>query len=378
MAVPLRPDDGPLAELAEQVVAGTAAPGATPPAALIAVTSDDNVDYAARGRAIDLPDRRCAITWPTWSDLGSVTKIVATTAALMTLVDAGEVALHTPVGSVLPSAAAANSTVADLLMHRAGLWEWWPLYATGLRGGEALELAATLPLRYPPGQARHYSDLGFVLLGELVSRVCGADLATAVTELVLGPFGLAELAFGAPPVDAPTAASSYGDAIERDMIATGRPYPVPVDGDSFSGWRRHVLIGEVNDGNSFHAFGGVAGHAGMFGTASGLLRFAEQLRASLDGDGPIGRATTKAFATPGPDPGQAAGLRVWRSGAQRALGHTGFPGVAFAVLPELHASAVLITNRLHARGTPPSTEDLWLHSLRAVEKYLTGNSGPWT
>jgi serine-type D-Ala-D-Ala carboxypeptidase len=343
---------------------------AAPPGALVAIAQDDRVRYAAGGFA-----RREAtggppveMDWATRTDAGSVSKIVGTTAALMALVDAGDVALDDPVARHL-TMFDRPGTVRHLLEHRAGLWEWWPLYLRGVRGDDAVALAARLPPRYRPDEGRHYSDLGFILLGALVARV-GGDLAATVHELALRRFGLTETRYATPAPGAPVAASSTGDAIEQEMIRSGAPYPVDGAVTDFDGWRDHVLVGEVNDGNAFHAFDGIAGHAGLFTTAADLLRFGTGLLRCLDGDGPVRRDTAVRFLTAGADPGQALGLRIWDLPSGPAIGHTGFPGVAFAVLPAHRASVAMITNRLHASGPPRPTEPMWLRVLAAAEAHL--------
>ena len=126
----------------------------------------------------------------------------------------------------------------------------------------------------------------------------------------------------------------------------------------------------MNDGNAFHAFDGVSGHAGLFTTAADLLRFAAGLRHCLDGEGPLRPATVTRFLTPGADTAQALGLRVWGPPSHPAFGHTGFPGVAFAVVPDQDAAVVMITNRLHVQGTPRATEDMWLQGLAAARTHL--------
>jgi serine-type D-Ala-D-Ala carboxypeptidase len=314
--------------------------------------------------------------WETATDAGSVTKVMATTTALMALLDAGEVDLNAPAGHYLPVAnlgPAGGAAVVDLLEHQAGLWEWWPLYLTSSE--DPLARAATLAPRYPAGTGRHYSDLGFILLGALVAAVAGTDLATAVSDLVLKPFALTTTRYAAPVPRIPVAASSPGDAIEREMVRSGVPYPVTGDVEDFPGWRTHTLIGEVNDGNAFHAFGGVSGHAGLFTTAEDLLRLATGLSRCLHGDGPLSRDTVTRFLTPGRDPAQALGLRIWHRDSGPAFGHTGFPGVAFALLPQQDAALVMVTNRLHAAGTPRPTESMWLRVLAAAEDV---RNGPWT
>ncbi|MFB9835018.1 serine hydrolase domain-containing protein [Actinoallomurus acaciae] len=357
----------PLATAVTDLLGVSPDAGTAPPGALVAVVEGERIRYAAGGFARHgAAGPPVEMGWDTRTDAGSVSKIIGTTAALMALVDAGEVALDAPVARHLPELD-RNSTVRDMLEHRAGLREWWPLYLNGVRADEAVSLAAQMPLRYRQGEGRHYSDLGFILLGELVARV-GGGLAAAVDELVLRPFGLTETRYATPVPGGPVAASSNGDTIEKGMIASGVPYPVDGAVSDFDGWRDHVLVGEVNDGNAFHAFDGVAGHAGLFTTAADLLRFATGLLRCLDGDGPIRRDTVAGFLTAGADPGQALGLRVWDRG--RAVGHTGFPGVAIAVLPEPRAAVAMITNRLHASGPPRATEKMWLRVLAAAEAHL--------
>jgi serine-type D-Ala-D-Ala carboxypeptidase len=332
---------------------------AGPPGALIAVEAAGAVRYAVAG---DAQRDVAPMTRDVRTDAGSVTKVAGTTAAVMSLVDAGEVSLgdRVAIGGV-------SATVRDLLEHRAGLWEWWPLYLTA-QGPEAIELIGRLPLRYPPGSGRHYSDLGLILLGDLVSRVAGRPLAEAVAALALRPFGLTETGYAVPMPGGPVAASSHGDDIERAMIESGSPYPVRGDAGSFARWRTHVLVGEVNDGNAFHAFGGAAGHAGLFTTAADLLRFARGMLDSLAGDGPIGAGTARTFTTAGADPVQALGFRRWHTAAGPVIGHTGFPGVAVGFLPERDAAVVMITNRLHAPGPPASTDQMWTTVLKGLDQ----------
>jgi CubicO group peptidase (beta-lactamase class C family) len=344
---------------------------AAPPGALVALARGGEIAYAARG--FGQRGRSVPMDFTTRTDAGSVTKVMATTTALMALVDAGVLDLDAPIGHYLPQIAGcpvAAATARDLLEHQAGLWEWWPLYLRGARDADALAVAAGLAPRYRPGAGRHYSDLGFILLGAVVARLSGTDLAAAVAQLALAAFGLGSTRYAAPLAGGPVAASSAGDTIEREMISSGVPYPVPGTVDDFDRWRTHTLVGEVNDGNAFHAFGGVSGHAGLFTTAADLLGLATGLLRSLDGDGPVRRATAARFLTPGRDPGQALGLRVWRTRAGPAYGHTGFPGVAFALLPARGAALAMVTNRLHAPGPPRSTEDMWLRVLAAAEREL--------
>jgi CubicO group peptidase (beta-lactamase class C family) len=369
---------GPLADAADALGSGSDAP----PGVCLALSTPSGRVWATTGFAQVFDDEArlrdpAPMTIDTRTDLGSVTKILATTAALMALVDAGELDLDRRIDAILPWArhrAVAEATIADLLAHRAGLWEWWPLYLASSDGDGAIDAVTRLPLRYPRGQARHYSDLGFVLLGAIAARIGNAELAPLVDALVLGPLGLEATSYARPRAGAAVAASARGDDIERRMVASGEPYPVVVDAAGFDRWRDHVLVGEVNDGNAFHAFGGVAGHAGLFSTTADLLRFGDGLLSSLDGGIWVRPETVRRFFQPGADVSQALGLRLWMSdvdGCQiTAIGHTGFPGVAMAVLPDHGATVALVTNRLHVTGTPHSTEVMFRDALGAVHRQL--------
>ncbi|GAB3922238.1 esterase [Microlunatus endophyticus] len=342
----------------------TAEPGTQPPpGAVLGIAIGDRQQVVAYGDAVRLPGRVEPFTDRTRTDAGSVTKIIATTASIMALVDSRRLALDDLVGPIVGRTLPAPITVGDLLEHQAGLWEWWPLYLRARDHDQALDLISSLPARYPRRAGRHYSDLGFMLLGAVVEKVTDLVLDKASQELVFGPYGLDHTSFGTPVPGAPVAASSSGDRIERTMIDTGVPYPVDGSVDDFAGWRQHTLIGEINDGNSFHAFGSVAGHAGVFTTAGDLLRFGRGLLDSLAGSGPASSATAARFLTPGQDPGQALGLRHWTTPAGPAIGHTGFPGVGFAVLPTQDAVIVMVTNRLHAERPARNLETLWLSVL---------------
>lgn len=289
-------------------------------------------------------------------DLASVSKIV-TTLAVMRLRSTGALDLDAPVRSMLPAfhgGAKDAVTVRELLWHRAGLWEWWPLYAETGDGppvhddpDAAVARAAALPLHHRPGSGRHYSDLGFQLLGAIVAAVHGSNLPTAVASLVTGPLGLTRTAYGPVADPADVAVTSRGDAWERQMIATGRPYPVPVRAVLAS--RTHWLRGEANDGNAHHAFGGAAGHAGIFAPAGETAL----LGTVMFGEHPLWPPSSVAeFAAAGPDPEQALGWRRSEIGGVPVLGHPGFTGTELCVAPSRGVAWALLTNRLHPTSTP--------------------------
>jgi CubicO group peptidase (beta-lactamase class C family) len=321
------------------------------------------------------------MTAGTAHDLGSLTKVVGTTSAVLALVDRGELALDAPLSALLPAALSSaveeswlrEVTCRELLLHRAGLWEWWPTYVSARSADDAVRLVLQLPPRYARDEGRHYSDLGFMLLGAVVASA--QPLADAVGSLVLRPLGLDQTSYGTP-LSVDVAAGARGDIVEQGMLASGEPWPVPVAADAFGSWRTRVRVGEVDDCNAFHAFGGAAGHAGLFSTADDLLRWGEAVLASLQGDGPWRREVVTAFLTPGPDRGQRLGFRSWESRcgdcSAEAFGHPGFPGVVAAVLPAHVTVVVLLTNRLHVDDPQlaVATEAMWQPVLDDVHALL--------
>ncbi|QYM64111.1 beta-lactamase family protein [Microbacterium sp. Se5.02b] len=306
------------------------------------------------------------MTTATAFDIASVSKVAATTTVILRLVSRGDLDFDDPVERFLPGTpCAAGTTVRHLLQHRAGLWEWQPLYLDRehLDPADAID---AVPLRYGLDEGRHYSDLGFMLLGRIIAVVTGTPLDAAVRELVTAPLGLARTGYG--PVARPVASSGIGDAAERRMVATGEPYPILTADRDFA-WREGEVTGSVNDGNCFHALGGVSGHAGLFSTADDLLTLGAAL-AAPETHPELWRSEVVAeLFRDGPDAGQALGWRsdsVAVAGRQtRLLWHPGYTGCALGIVQGTGTAAVLLTNRLFA-PEPAPTEALWRTALPAL------------
>lgn len=325
----------------------------SPTAALVGVRCGDERWVDAAGASEDV-----------WVDLASVTKVVGTTTALVALWRGGRLEPELPVVEVLPGFAGhPGTTIRDLAEHRAGLVEWQPFYLAGpvrsatpkARRQQALELVAAMPPKYPLRAGRHYSDLGFMLLGEVVATVHGTDLPTAIRELVAEPHGV-DLRFG--PLDAPVLTTAPDDRVERTMVATGDPYPTPFRDEGFA-WRDEPIRGAVNDGNCFHALDGVAGHAGLFARMDDLLCLLEGLAAD----------ERNRELLDGSDPGQGFG---WRRGQLQVAGrrheflwHHGFTGVGVGFVPGEPIALAMACNRLMA-ADPQSTTVHWHRLLDAV------------
>ena len=317
------------------------------------------------------------MSFQTIFDLGSITKILATTAGIMRLLDTGVLSLDDQVSKFLSGWAGTEKdgiTVRDLLLHRSGLWEWRPLYIRDQDPSDAMWQISEIPLRYPINAGRHYSDLGFISLGHILVKVAGEDLKASLDDLVLRPLQLSNTQFATPVSRTFVAATSFGDSIEKEMVLSKVPYPVPEDATDFGHWREHVLVGEVNDGNAFHVFDGVAGHAGLFSNADDLLAFGEIMNASFRGEGSYSQRVAEEFLATGPDFGQQLGFRSWTHTAQGCttefFGHTGFPGTVLAFAPSHDCVVALMTNRLHVQGVPVPTELLWQPFLNFTHQKL--------
>jgi CubicO group peptidase (beta-lactamase class C family) len=367
--------------LADDLVAGSPAGSAAPAGVVLGLSLHGQRLTAASGFAT-LVDPR-PMTVDAAFDLASVTKVVGTTAAIMRLVSDGALSLDTTVTSVLPGFAGnGDTTIRDLLQHQAGLWEWQPLYLAPNIGDGPVVALQGIPPRYPLRSGRHYSDLGFQYLGLAIEAVTGRALGDALQELVFAPLGMRSTSFGSA-VGAGSgagslfAASSIGDRAERGMVATGEPFPVRWPSAGFP-WREHELIGEANDGNCFHAFGGVAGHAGLFSTVDDLLTFAEALGDPDRETALCSPDVASAFFAPGPEPTQALGFRrmsIELRGAEHPLlWHPGFTGCAVGFVPGLGLGITLASNRLLTQGTPVATALLWERLVRVAGELYSSTS----
>ena len=369
---------GGLADTAARLVAGVPAglpPDTTAPAGLaLALSAPGLVQSAAAGfRGVRSAGAEAApMTVDTHHDLASVTKIVATTAALIRLVSSGVVRLDDAVRRYLPGfceGEKASITVRHLLLHRAGLWEWHPLYLAADDASEASAYLERLPLRYRPDSERHYSDLGFMLLGRIVAAAAGQPFEEAVSALVTGPLGMSSTRF-VHPVGGEVATSSFGDQLEMTMVDTGTPYPVPFHSADFGAWRLEPVSGDVCDGNAFHVFEGVSGHAGLFSTLADMVTFADALANYAEHEDLWRPQVAEEFFAAGPDPHQALGFRRYRldlgSECVDLLGHLGFVGCAVGFVPGRGIALALASNRLLTARAPVPTEHLWQQALAAA------------
>lgn len=282
-------------------------------------------------------------------DLASLTKPIAATTLAMRLAEAGRLAPDDALAShdsLWRGAGKEPVTLRDLLEHASGLPAWAPLWQRASGAAQVAALAARTPLEYEPRSRSVYSDLGFILLGAVLERVGGAPL-DALFEPVAA--GLAEES----PADG---------ALAFRPPAAWRPRVAPT---RVAESRDRLLVGEVDDDNAW-AMGGVAGHAGLFGTAGAVGAFARAVLRALAGDARAERQIASArtlhqFLLPSAVPGssRALGWDLMRPasscGSQMsasAFGHTGFTGTSLWIDPNRGFYAVLLSNRVHPAAGP--------------------------
>jgi CubicO group peptidase (beta-lactamase class C family) len=327
--------------------------GAYPGAALVIGRHDAVLFSKGYGRLTWSASSPAVDPESTIYDLASLTKVVATTTSLMLLVERGKVGLDAPVATYIPEfngARTAGITVRHLLAHTSGLRATLPLYREARDSAEALRMVYAQSPIAPPGTRVIYSDLNAILLGEIVRGVSAEPLAVFATREVLQPLGLRQTFFRPP-------------ASLRARIA-----PTGV-------WRGHSVAGVVNDQNAVR-LGGVAGHAGLFGTAADVARFAQFMLRGGTLPPPDGRPllrveTVQRFTTKATDFGRRSEARAlgWQAVptgepvssagtlfGPRSYGHTGWTGTSLWIDPDRDLFVALLTNRAYApRARRPFT-----------------------
>ncbi len=242
----------PISEMTKKVIRGGKIPGA-----VILIGNREKVVYRqAFGYRALVPDK-LPMTIDTIFDLASLTKVVATTTAVMQQVEKGKLGLEDPVSKWWPEFRTGGKeeiTVQDLLTHYSGLRSGLDLKPDWSGSDEALNMIAAEKPLLPPGIRFIYSDINFQILGELVRRVSGQPLDVYCSEYIFKPLGMKDTCFNPSPL------------LRKRIAPTQYLQKNP----------RKVLWGEVHDPTSRN-MGGVAGHAGLFSTADDLSIFSQML-----------------------------------------------------------------------------------------------------
>src|SRR5664279_694241 len=288
------------------------------------------------------------MTVDTIFDCASLTKVIATTASLMKLFEQGRFRLNDKVTDYLPEFQGGKSdiTLRNLFTHFSGLAPDVTLKPEWSGNQTGLRLAYTTRPAGPPGVRHVYSDINFILLGELVHRLSGKTLDDYARENIFLPIGMKESMFQPPGTLVPRIAPT-----ERWPVKTGRP-----------------LRGAVHDPTARN-MGGVAGHAGLFSTADDLARFCQMMLngGELDGVRLFSPLTVAKFTEPQTPPDQPIlrGLG-WdidspHSGNRGELfpigsyGHTGFTGTSLWIDPLTQTYVILLANSVHPNLRPALT-----------------------
>ena len=316
-----------------------------------------------RGMAVVRPER-IPMSIDTIFDLASLTKNMATTTAIMLLVRDGLVALDDPVAKFLPSFGDRDKgevTIRHLLTHSAGLKPWRGFHdlmiqkerKTGERligTAEGREWIIDRVLRsglvHETGEAAVYGDLDFIVLGALVEEVTKTPFDAFCEKQIFEPLGMKDTRFFPLPVDGSDDSALPGPL--RRRIAATENCP----------WRERIIWGEVHDPNAF-AMGGVAGHAGLFGTAPDVMRFAQvfldawhgrsellppELVRSFSERQHIPATSDWALGWDTPTEGSSSSGQYF---SEKSVGHLGFTGTSVWIDLEREAIVVMLTNRLH-------------------------------
>jgi len=276
----------------------------------------------------------------TFWDIASLTKVVATTPAVMLLVEQGKIVLDSPVVRYVHefnSPGTGVITVRHLLTHTSGLRATLPLREAADSAAALRMVLTTVPV-VPPGTRMVYSDLNAILLGEIVRRVSGQTLDAFVAHAIYAPLGLDQQMLFRPP-----------KRLEKRIAPTNL-------------WHGHPIAGVVND-PSAGMLGGVSGNAGVFGTARSLARFAQfMLNEGVLPDRPrlLKKETVRQFtqiAVPARR-GVSARTLGWEAlptGEEtssagslfgpRSYGHTGWTGTSLWIDPDRDLFVLLLTNR---------------------------------
>jgi CubicO group peptidase (beta-lactamase class C family) len=344
-----------LADVVDSAIAAGAAPGA-----VVAVSAHGIRYVHGVGRLGSDDSTRPGPT--AVYDLASLTKVVALTTGLMYAVEDGRVGLDTAVFRYVPAFSGGGRdavTIRHLLTHSSGLPAHRRLWELAPDRAGALAVVAATPLDTVPAARTVYSDLGAMLLTEVLQQAYGRRIDSLLQDLVFGPLAMTSTSYRPPSAWLPRIAPTELDP-----------------------WRQRILRGEVHDENAAW-LGGVSGHAGLFASADDLLSFGEWLLAQRRGQpaGPcpapgtgcprLTRATVKEFTrrqslVPGssralgwdtPAPASSAGTRLSPS----SFGHTGFTGTSLWIDPERDLVVVLLSNRVH-----PTRDNPRLATLRGI------------
>jgi CubicO group peptidase (beta-lactamase class C family) len=319
------------------------ADGLPPSASLLVVDTDGCLLRVFGGDAVVVGER-IPTTRDTIYDLASLTKVIVTVTLALSLAEQGRWTLDDPLERWLPGYPGADTTVRRLLTHTSGLIPHREFYRHR-RGVEEIRRAVFAEAAADdvvPG-AVSYSDLNYMLLGWALEQCAGAPLARLFQETVAEPLGMRRTGYLPAPAALRSIAATELDGDQR--LAPG------------------LVWGEVHDGNTW-ALGGISGHAGLFGPADDLGRFAGALlapdRHPVLAPASIAELARRQAGAP-PDV-RALGWRLdasgWGAWPDSTYWHTGFTGTSLLVAPDAGIAVVLLTGGVHPVRRLDDVEEL--------------------
>ncbi|PYM22994.1 MAG: serine hydrolase [Candidatus Rokuibacteriota bacterium] len=355
------PDFGALDDVAREAIQSGEIPG------IVALVGrhDETLLLRAWGFRRVLPDSQPMAT-DTVFDIASLTKPFGTSLAVMSLVERGAIRLDAPVGRYVAEFKKpqfATVTIQRLLTHSAGFPAIPPPGVVHASMSQTMRGLARLPFDYAPGSGTQYSDIGFIVLGEVVRRVSGQPLDVYLERTVFKPLGLRDTTFKPP--------TAWRERIAPTEWANGQ-----------------VLVGEVHDQRA-RLLGGVAGHAGMFSTATDLARICRMMLAggALDGTRILKAETVRSMWTRTADGSGSRGLGWDVSSVfarslmpffpPESVSHTGFTGTSVMIDPDSGIYLIVLTNRVHPNGGGAAKiRELRVRMAAATGAVLFGTGAP--
>ncbi|HJQ11348.1 MAG TPA: serine hydrolase [Gemmatimonadaceae bacterium] len=331
--------------------------GAAPGVALAVGRYSRLVHLKSYGHIDNTPDSP-PVTDSTMFDMASLTKVVATTTALMILEDEGRLNLDSTVRFYIPElndSSKAKITVRQILTHNAGFEAFAPLWREHKGRADYLSQINLRPLVYNPGDTTIYSDWDFILAGFLVERISGMTLDQFTATRVWQPLGMHDTGFnplGAVPPDSTCTAVLPSDQPLANHPVLNRIAVTELD----TAYRHMKIHGIVHDENAC-ALGGVSGHAGLFSSVRDAAVFSQMMLNGGQYNGvrlikptTVARWTSvqsghssRAIGWDTPSENSSSG----RFFSQRSFGHTGFTGTSIWIDPERGVFVVLLTNRVN-------------------------------
>ena len=309
------------------------------PGAVVLIGHDGQVVYRKAYGERWLEPKREPMTLDTVFDMASLTKVLATTGSVMRLFEQGQIRLNDPVAKYIPEFGKYGKeeiTIRELMTHYSGLREDLDLKSPWEGKETAYQMANEEKLVSPPGAYFRYSDINFIVLGELVERLSNMPLDKYADAHIFQPLGMTNTRFVPPPEWLPRIAPTEYD--EHNVM----------------------LDGVVHDPTA-RRMGGVAGHAGLFSTADDVSKFAQAL---LDGKFPLSPNTVEKMTTPqqAPNATMLRGLG-WDIDSPfssnrgelfplGSYGHTGFTGTSLWIDPSSNTYVILLINGVHPRIRP--------------------------